>query len=455
MSVTASRLGSAPITLDWSNLVKGGSRPDVEELAAAWSALRARFASGEVGFYDAPTKNELSQAAECQQLADSIRKKRQFRDCLFLGIGGSALGPSSLLSALKEKCTSGIRFHFMENPDPIEWKSTLSQLDPETTLVCAVTKSGTTFETIAQLLLAAEWLGKGRIQTHLIAITDPAKGDLKAFAQQEDIPTLHIAPAIGGRFSVFSPVGLFPAALAGLNVTDFLLGAKQVRDYMEKAALEKNPIFILAEELIRHYPTRPIHVCMPYSSRLRAIGSWFVQLWGESLGKDGKGFTPLAAVGATDQHSILQLLRDGPDDKITFFISVDRVDDEVKIPRTHPTKGQASFASFKLLEGHTLHQLLMTEYRATSLVLAKRNRPTLSLQLDRLDERALGGLYFAFSCLTAVTGTLWKINPFDQPGVEEGKVYIRQSLTQGGAEARASAEIDENSPVARLRRESD
>jgi glucose-6-phosphate isomerase len=452
MTVTASRLGSAPITLDWSNLK--AQTPDPEDLREAWDALRSRFSSGEVGFYDAPVKNELSQAAETQALAESLLKRKQFRDCLILGIGGSALGPVSLLSSLHEKCNTGIRFHFMENPDPLEWKSTLSHLDPDTTLVCAITKSGTTFETIAQLLLAMSWLGRERLRTHLVAITDPSKGDLKAFAQQEDLATLHIAPSIGGRFSIFSPVGLFPAALAGLSTTEFLNGAKQVRDYMEKAPLEKNPVFILGQTFLRNFPARPIHVCMPYSSRLRSLGAWFVQLWGESLGKDGKGFTPLAAVGATDQHSILQLLRDGPDDKITTFITVDRVEDEVQIPRTYPVKGQASYPSFKLLEGHSLHELLTVEYRATSLVLGKKNRPSLSVQLDRLDERSLGALYFAFSCLTAVTGTLWKVNPFDQPGVEEGKVYIRQALSAGaGAPGQTRAEDDDNSPVARLRRE--
>jgi glucose-6-phosphate isomerase len=453
MSVTASRLGSAPITLDWSNLRPRALDADnVQEWKEAWDQLRARFSSGEVGFYDTPLKNELSQLSETTALAESLLKRKQFRDCLILGIGGSSLGPLSLLSALHEKCSTGIRFHFMENPDPLEWKSTLSHLDPDTTLVCAITKSGTTFETIAQLLLAITWLGRERLKTHVVAITDPSKGDLCAFARQEDIPTLHIAPSIGGRFSIFSPVGLFPAAMAGLNTADFLAGAKQVRDYMEKTPLEKNPVFILAGEFIRNYPARHIHVCMPYSSRLRQIGSWFVQLWGESLGKDGKGFTPLAAVGATDQHSILQLLRDGPDDKITTFLTVDRVEDEVQIPRTYPVKGQASFASFKLLEGHSLHELLAVEYRATSLVLSKKNRPSLSLQLDRLDERSLGGLYFAFSCLTAVTGTLWKVNPFDQPGVEEGKVYIHQSLSAGGGASTSRAEEDDNSPVARLRR---
>jgi glucose-6-phosphate isomerase len=240
--------------------------------------------------------------------------------------------------------------------------------------------------------------------------------------------------------------------LAGLDVTNFLLGAKQVRDFCEKAPLDRNPLFILGYDFLRQATKRSTHVCMPYSTRLRLIGDWFVQLWGESLGKDGKGFNPVAAVGATDQHSILQLLRDGPDDKITLFITIDQVGDEVKIPRLSTFPGQSGLAAFKLLEGHTLQELLTVEYRATSLVLTKKNRPNLSIQLDRLDERALGSLYYAFCVLTSFTGTLMGVNPFDQPGVEEGKVYIRESLNRAEARPGERPEDDDNSPVARLRR---
>lgn len=483
MSVTAARLGSAPITIDWSNLahVPSGTGvtarrlgPDKEAFEETWTKLKGRFDAGEIGFYEIPVHPELSQAKESETLAQSILASGRFTDCLFLGIGGSSLGPLSLLSSLQERCKSGLKFHFMENPDPVDWKTTVSKLNPASTLVCSVTKSGTTFETMAQTLLALEWLGKDRWKTHLVAITDPSKGDLKTFATQNGIQTLHIAPSMGGRFSVFTPVGLFPAALAGLSVSEFVGGAKQVRDFIEKGPIEKNPLFILGAELLRHYPKRSIHVCMPYSTRLKQISAWFVQLWGESLGKDGKGFTPIAAVGATDQHSILQLLRDGPDDKVTLFLTVDRPaqdGDEVRIPKLSQLGvplTQPGYGAFKLLEGHTLQGLLTTEYRATALVLTKQGRPNVTWQLDRLDERSLGALYFAFSVLTAFTGTLWGVNPFDQPGVEEGKIYTREALSRGGLsggnigggnfdDTRTSdgRGEDENSPVNRLRRDRD
>lgn len=453
MSFTAAKIGASPLTLDWTHLKAQVTDPSV--LAQAWQSTRNRFVSKEIGFYDAPVDGAISNEAECRELAQRILDRKQFTDCLFLGIGGSALGPLSLLQALTERANSGIRFHFLENPDPLDCKTTLARLDPETTLVCVVTKSGTTFETIAQFLIAQEWLGRPRWTTHLVAITDPEKGDLRAWAREEAITTLPIAPTVGGRFSIFTPVGLFAAALAGLSVPDFLNGARQVRDYCEKTLVEKNALLIIGADLVRKAKPYPTHVCMPYSTRLRSIGLWWVQLWGESLGKDGKGFTPLAAVGATDQHSILQLLRDGPDDKVTLFMRVDHVEDPVKIPKLSAGKillqGNA-FPAFRLLEGHTLHNLLQTEYQAISLVLTRRGRPHLTFVLDRLDERTLGALYFAWSVITAFVGTLKGVNPFDQPGVEEGKVYIKESLSRESDSARQAEDQDDNSPVARLRR---
>lgn len=459
MSITAARLGSSPLMMDWSSIMRTGKSPAGTPASknlfdTKFSELKKRFESKEVGFYDAVTNPAISQIEECSKLADSILNSSKFTDALFLGIGGSSLGPISLLQALKHITNARIRIRFLENPDPIEWRGNLKELNPETTLVVCVTKSGSTFETLSQYLLALEWLGFDRWKTHSVCITDPKKGDLRTFATEHSIPTLSIDPSIGGRFSIFSPVGLFPALLSGLDARAFLLGATQIRDYIEKTSSEKNAIFQISADLIAHYEKRPIHVCMPYSTPLRSFGAWFVQLWGESLGKDGKGFTPLAALGAVDQHSILQLLRDGPDDKVTFFLNVDQMGEEVKIPHLNRLRGKFNSAtppSFQILEGHGLQELLRTEYRATSLVLSKRNRPHFSLSLEKLDERNMGALYFAMSVMTAFTGTLWGVNAFDQPGVEEGKIYTRDALTHASSDRRVSDTDDDNSAVARLR----
>lgn len=459
MSVTAARLGSAPITVDWTALTAVSApagaplSSDRTTFAPTWQALQHRFDRGEAGYHRAPGDPILNHAAEARALAEKIRGSGSFTDCLFLGIGGSALGPKSLLEALRHKASPGIRFHFQENPDPVDWKHTLSFLLPAHTLVCAVTKSGTTFETLAQLLIALEWLGRERWASHLVCITDPEKGDLREFARQHGLQSLPIAPAMGGRFSVFTPVGLFPAALAGLSIDDFLRGAAQVRDHLDKGPHEKNPLFVLGHEFIRHFPKRPIHVFMPYSTPLRGFGAWFSQLWGESLGKDGKGFTPVAALGATDQHGLLQLLRDGPDDKITWFVTVDSIDDDVAIPKRPAGLDSSNLPALAQLEGNSLSALLRIEYQATSLVLTRRGRPHLTFRMDRLDERSLGALTFAFCSLTAVTGALWNVNPFDQPGVEESKVLIRESLRAARSQPEEIDWDDPQDPVARLRRD--
>lgn len=434
MSLSALRIGKSQITLDWSASVSVDRSklqgPGPADLEKAWAKLTSRFQSGEVGFFHAPTKDEISQARASFQLAEKFRQDRQFNDCLFLGIGGSALGPIAALDALQERMPkNALRFHFIENVDPVEWKSTITKLDPASTLVCVVTKSGTTFETLSQFMIAMEWLGRSRLKTHVVAITDPEKGDLRAFVAQEGIQTLSIHPSIGGRFSILSPVGLFPMALAGLDISMFLQGAQEVAQAFE-SPWEKNAIAALACEVLRHKDKRPIHVCMPYSSRMRKLGAFFVQLWAESLGKDGKGFTPLAALGATDQHSILQLLRDGPDDKMTWFFHIDQVADAVSVPRAPLKNGPGGFAAFQILENNTLHDLLRIEYESTLKVLIRRERPVVRFHLNSLDERSFGALVFAMCALTAMTGTLWDLNPFDQPGVEEAKIYIREALNE-------------------------
>ena len=424
MTVSAMKWGN--LTWDWSCLFRV-KKTDPKHYQETWELLKSRYEQ-EVGFFRAPGDPELSQVELSESLARTILQKQVVTDCLFIGIGGSLLGPKSLLAALEEKCNSPIRWHFLENPDPCLWKTTLQRLCPEQTLVCITTKSGTTYETLAETLLVLQWLGKNKWQDHLVFMTDPEEGELRQFARDQQIPTLSIAPSIGGRFSLFSPVGLFPAALAGLSPRAFLQGANLIGSLMENPHYEKNPLFSIGGSLLQQFPKRHIHVCMPYSSRLESFGKWFAQLWSESLGKQGLGFTPIAALGATDQHSLLQLLCDGPDDKVTFFLKVDQME-EVVIPKLSEVSSMR-YPTFQMLGGLTLHELLKIEHQATSTVLSQKARPSLTITLDRLDESSLGSLYFAFCTLVSWIGTLWGVNPFDQPGVQAGKELIRKKLTQ-------------------------
>ena len=453
MSATASRFGNSPLMMDWSGLtahVKDFSTEHKANLSKAWDATLQKLHDRVSGFYDCPTDAHLSQIAACESLAEKLKKQGEYTDCVFIGIGGSSLGPMCLIDSLKHLATNPIQFHFFENPDPIDWTYRIRRLNPSKTLVCVVTKSGTTYETLSIFMLAFDWLKKGlgedRAVAQTIAITDPEKSELLDFARSKNIQTLTIAPSVGGRYSAFTPVGLFALELAGLSAEKFLIGAKKVREYCERSSTDKNLFIQLGGSLQMLEITHPIHVMMPYSTPLRLVANWWVQLWAESLGKNGKGFTAVPSLGAVDQHSMLQLLRDGPNDKVIGFINLQNFGAPVEIPGI----GFKS-KTFDLMEKQDLAGLLDTEFRAIQKVMLNQKRPAFQLQLDELNEEAMGAIFFFFCVLTAYMGEVIGENPFDQPGVEEGKIYIRENLEkrkQARANEAHSASGDE---VHRLR----
>jgi glucose-6-phosphate isomerase len=449
MSITASRFGSSPILLDWSGINTEITPAIREQSHATWLRTLDKLRSRISGFYDAVIDPELSQIDAVENLAKSFRDDPRIKHCLFIGIGGSSLGPMCLIDSLKHRASSSIQFHFFENPDPIDWSYRIARLNPQETIVCVVTKSGTTYETISIFMLAYDWLkrslGAEGASRHTVAITDPEKGELLSFAKKESIPTLRIAPSVGGRFSIFTPVGLFAGALAGLDMRLLLAGAKKIRDYSERATAEKNLFLTWAQALFSRTETHPIHVMMPYSSPLRLLAQWWVQLWSESLGKNGKGFTAVPSLGAVDQHSMLQLLRDGPNDKVIWFFNIQDFQTKLSIPSLgYPVK------TFDLLEGQDLGKLLDTEFRAIQKVMKNQNRPAIQVQLDTLNEESMGAVFFTLSVLTAYMGDLMNVDPFDQPGVEEGKVYIRETLEAMKRQMK-EASNEENDTAHRLR----
>ncbi len=444
MSITASRFGSAPLLLDWSGIQTELSATQREKANQAWESMKAKLHDHVSGFYNAVQDPELSQIDASEALALEFLKNPNLKHCLFIGIGGSSLGPLFMIDALKHRAKNPIQFHFFENPDPIDWNYRIARLSPRETLVCVVTKSGTTYETLSIFMLAYDWLKRGigsQAAKQCVAITDPAKGELLEFARKEQIPTLSIAPSVGGRFSIFTPVGLFAGALAGLNMRELLLGGRRVREYCEKATADKNLFLTWATALDARRTTQGIHVMMPYTTPLKLLANWWVQLWAESLGKDGKGFTAVPALGAIDQHSMLQLLRDGPIDKVIWFVNVSDFKTRVTIPSV-----DFKVKTFDLLEGQELGDLLTTEFRAIQKVMTNQKRPHLQLQVDELNEEALGAIFFSLSMLTAYMGELMGVNPFDQPGVEEGKIYIREKLEQTKASLKESRDSGTDEP---------
>jgi glucose-6-phosphate isomerase len=278
-----------------------------------------------------------------------------------------------------------------------------------------------------------EVLEPEQVAGHFLFTTDPEVGALRALARERGVLALELPSRVGGRFSVLSSVGLLPGAVIGVEIADLLAGAAEMDRLCRNERIPENPAGLLATCL--HWAQveggRPIHVFMPYSDRLRTFGLWFQQLWAESLGKarsrDGElvytGPTPVAALGAVDQHSLLQLLMEGPDDKAVCFLRVKERNDAVPIPNS-----ESPHPSLTYLGGHSLEKLLEVERRATAEALRRVGRPSLTVEVERLDARSLGGLFMLFQIATVYAGALYGVDPLDQPGVELGKVITREML---------------------------
>ncbi len=416
-------------------------------LTQALDALDHAHERGALQFMRLPQDTAAAQAAIVlgKQLA------RDFDELVVLGIGGSSLGGKALFAALshplhnlvtRKQRSGGTRLFFPDNSDPSTFAALLDHLDLSRTAFAAITKSGGTAETWAQLLEIHRRLGAEAAKRQIVAITDPTKGALRSVAQEHGWATLPVPPAVGGRFSVLTAVGTLPLAAAGVDVAGILAGAGAMAERCRTRSLEQNPAAMLAAALFLFDTRRqrPLHVLMPYADALRETGDWFVQLWAESLGKKkGTGFvgpTPLRAVGATDQHSILQLLMEGPQDKVTVFIAAAAPRVDLTIP-----KGFESQPDVRYLGGHTMHGLLSAEQQATSAALAAAGRPSLTIRIPKLDPFSLGELIMLWEVATGIAGTLYGIDPYDQPGVEAGKRYTCGLLGRPGYEE-AKAELD-------------
>ena len=411
--------------------------------AHAHEVLAHRRAHGELPFYDLPGQD----IAPIIALADEIRAG--FDDFLVIGIGGSSLGPKATQGALNHphynllsrEQRGGPRLFFMENIDPTSINAVLDVLNPTRTCVNVVTKSGGTAETLANYMVARQWLETGGADPakHLVATTDPEAGDLRRIADQEGWRTLPVPPKVGGRFSQLTAVGLLPAAVCGIDIAELLAGAADMEKRCRELDMRENPAYHLASlhHLADTQKNKPICVMMPYADSLAGLADWFVQLWAESLGKevslDGNkvncGQTPVPAVGAIDQHSQLQLFVEGPNDKMTTFLQVGKFADPCAIPKTHDDVSALGY-----LGGATLENLLNTELSASEMVLTDKGRPNMRIILPEMRPFAFGQMLMLFEIMTAFAGGLYGINPFDQPGVERGKVLTYGAMGREGYE---------------------
>ena len=450
----------APLQFSYQNAMESvvgaeGLRPEDFDRSAALAALdafRKRVDSGEIGFPNLPDDRTTVRAIS--EFAADMRGA--IDDVLVVGIGGSALGAYALDVAMRGPHPVQIglgkakgksrepkpRLVVLDNVDPGFLAAALERVNPRRALACVIAKSGSTAETLSTFLIVREWLGKAlgkRARSRIVAVTDAHKGDLLAIAKQEQYPLFFVPGNVGGRFSVFTPVGLVPAALIGLDIGKLMAGAADTNLLAWSRDFDHN--LALASAAVHHALNarrgKAIEVVYAYSSFLWGAAFWYRQLWAESLGKrvnrKGEvvetGQTPVAALGVTDQHSQSQLYMEGPRDKMVTFWSVEKSRADVKIPRDF-----RNFDSCGYLGGKKMSELFQAEMRATEAALTEAGRPNCRWTLPRVDEYTVGAFFQTLEFQTAFAGELYGVDAFDQPGVELGKKLTYGLLGRKGYE---------------------
>ncbi|MDV7348921.1 glucose-6-phosphate isomerase [Halorubrum distributum] len=394
-----------------------------DRVAAAHERIAGGMADDEFG-YAALTLPETADPDAIYAAIDGFDRPEAV---LTVGIGGSALGAATLSNALE----SDVDAYVLDNVDPDDARALLADLPLDDTVVNVVSKSGTTAETLANFLVVREAMADAGVDwTERTLVTTGEAGNLRRLADRHDLPSLPVPDGVPGRFSALSTVGLAVAALRGHDVEAVLAGG---RDGMESLAgsLYDSPAYAYgaATYALAQRGART-NAVMPYAESLETFAEWFAQLWAESLGKDGLGQTPARALGATDQHSQLQLYRAGPPDKLVSLIRPSERA-EVGIPET-------DLDGLAYLGGSSLGGLLDAEFEATEASLAAAGVPNVRVEIDRVDERALGELLFEMEAACVLYGELASVSTFTQPAVEWGKKAAR-GLLGGGDFAEAEA----------------
>jgi glucose-6-phosphate isomerase len=420
------------LSLDLDNLHKisqinsqnGVSKEDLDNWSNKYSHYNDLVISRKQGFLDLPKDLEIIKKIETY--SKSIQGKYKY--LIILGIGGSMLGPQVILQALdtpqarkNRGFTQDLQVFCVDNSDPFLISEIAGQIEIAKTLVLVQTKSGGTPETLAQYLYFKEIAEKANLslKNHFVFVTDPEVGYLRKLATSLDIPSFEVPPNVGGRFSVLSSIGLVLAGILGLDLHKMLAGANDVNFV---AAFNMS---VCQYELSKK--GKNITVLMPYSSRLKTLSNWYVQLLSESVGKEfnlenkkvNVGLTPVPALGATDQHSQLQLFKEGPDDKLIIFLSVKDYQAKTTIPEDE---------NFPYLANRSFEDLIKAEFLGTRQSILESEKANLTLEIDKVDEYSLAQLFMFLQLNVAYLGEMFGINTFDQPGVERSKVLTKEIL---------------------------
>ncbi len=401
------------------------SFPAIAPEKTTHDALLAKFQTtvqrADIGFFRHTADKSVATLAKT-----TARRFAHKKLLVHVGIGGSSLGPEMLLSALGIE--DGKSVQFLNNIDADMLARQERRWVMPDTFFYIVSKSGGTAETLAALSIILKWLEKNGVtesqwKEHIVICTDPQKGELRQFAREHQLSCLDVPPSVGGRFSVLTDVGLFTAAWAGVNVDQLVHGAEAIKSQLLEASAEKNILTQTAAWLEEQRAAgKNLTVLMPYSSLLKEFTAWWVQLWAESLGKEGIGLTPIMAYGASDQHSQMQLFMQGPADKTMIFLRTEVGNKDYPLTSNIKLPGMQALAPFKL------SQLMEAEYSGTLTALQESKRPLLDFAVGKVNAESLGGLIVFFESLTALVGVASGIDPFNQPGVEAGKKYAHEWL---------------------------
>jgi glucose-6-phosphate isomerase len=427
--IIAETIGGAGVTRDEVDALA----PRISELT---HSLKGRRSAGELPFYELPYEKDA--LAKTKLLAAEVRAESDV--LVVLGIGGSALGTKAIIDALGSDTP---RVVVADTVDPWSFGRLLDGLDLARTTFNVISKSGETAATMAQFLIVRDLLlrqlGAVDYAKRVVITTDAEQGALRQVVHDEGFRELAIPAGVGGRFSVLTSVGLFPAVFAGVSVDDLLAGAAWMDTRCQEAEVWKNPGHLLGTLLYladtRH--RQNVVALMPYSDRLRWFAAWFAQLWAESLGKaetlEGVpahvGQTPVTAVGAADQHALLQLLIEGPIDKVICMLRVEDHARELPVPAAY-----ADLEPLGCLGGTGLGALLNLEQRVTELALVQHQRPVITLTVPQINAFTLGQLVYLFEVAVVFAGGLYRINPFNQPGADAGKRFAYGQVGRKGFE---------------------
>lgn len=358
-----------------------------------------------------------------KEYAATVKQK----NIIVIGIGGSTLGTYAIYKFLKYSKNLTKKLYFLETTDPIDIKSKVKNIDLDDTLFIVISKSGTTIETVSIFKYIHSLV---KCDKHNTLVVTESDSKLNEYAKANEIMNFEIPKNVGGRFSVFSAVGLLPLAIVGIDIDELLGGAKEVYNSFFSKGETYERVVKKARFFVEYKNSFNINVVFSYSSRLEGFNKWYIQLWGESLGKvdinsTRQGLTPIGIIGPIDQHSFLQLIVEGRRDKTVTVIKVDDFDNDLKIPQVK----LEGLGELDYLDNVEFSSLINKQADATiESINNLHDIPCDVITIDSINEKSFASLMYEYELLTSVCAKFMYIDAYNQPGVEAGKIILKQKL---------------------------